>query len=367
MDAILYKYPTAVRDAVNGRPSLADMDLEEVAGSVLTELGIDPVEEGGGFALARALARQWRALAAKRDAARETADVAQCLSAVGLPAGTAAAIDFRLVHWVLDRATTGASRPDEALAAAAAAVIHASAPEAAAPLDPSLVEIAAAVAEGTRQTQEESSSASGSATMVVMNVRMVWGMMGEILRGMGDVNVHVTDSQKCTAEAVAEVGKTAARIDQLAEAVARIAATAQLIKGIAHQTNLLALNATIEAARAGEAGKGFSVVAVEVKNLAKQTARATEDIATNLGTIREAAGHVAESVDVVNGSFNQIHALVDDMAASVAEYGNSLETISSFTRDAAGSVEGIIETLDRIAEIANTTGEKVAVLQDAIH
>ena len=324
-----------------------------------------------GSALADALAGQWRGLAAGTDVEDLSAALATALLAAGLGSETAVALNFRMVGRVLDR-VDGPSLADAqianavALAAVEATIAALSAAGHADRRRDGLADTADAVVEGARQTEEQSSAASGAASMVVMNVRMVSGMMGEVARGMGVIGGQVAESQGCAGRAMAEANKTCDRLGQLAEAVVQIASTAELIRRIAKQTNLLALNATIEAARAGEAGRGFSVVAGEVKDLAKQTARATEGISSQLETIREASQHVAESVSVVHDSFDGIQEMVDRIASSLGDQVNCVTTITSYAQEAAESVESIAETLDRVAAFAVTTVERVTLLREAI-
>ncbi|TAN44186.1 MAG: hypothetical protein EPN26_16915 [Rhodospirillales bacterium] len=218
------------------------------------------------------------------------------------------------------------------------------------------------IVDGAKHTSDEAGTASGNASMVVMNVRMVTGMMGEVARGMDDINARVAKSRESADEAIAESGRTNQRITQLTATVSQIASVAKLIKEIAHHTNLLALNATIEAARAGDAGRGFAVVAKEVKDLASQTAKATEEINLQLATINDATNQVVRSVSVVNESFSTIHQLVDGISGSVQNQSQLFETIRSCSNEAADSVEEIAGTLDRIVEFASTTAEKAGVL-----
>src|SRR5207248_6444340 len=117
---------------------------------------------------------------------------------------------------------------------------------------------------------------------------------------IGEISAQANKSTEVAERAVSEARRTASTMEQLGGAATRIGEVISLIQAIAGQTNLLALNATIEAARAGDAGRGFAVVASEVKSLASQTAKATEEVASQIGEIQSAAGEAAQAIEQVN-------------------------------------------------------------------
>jgi len=209
------------------------------------------------------------------------------------------------------------------------------------------------------QTEQELTAASSSASSVVMNVRMVHGMMGEIARAFSEVGSHVNEAQQKIVQAAAESDKTLDRASALSSAVDQIASTADLIDRIANETNMLALNAAIEAARAGELGKGFAVVASEVKSLSKQTAQATEGVHKQLATIRQANREVIAVVGVLNENLSGIQTQVDAVSAAVGECNASLGTVTKLVKEAADNVEGIAGTLDRIAAAAHSASKGI--------
>lgn len=222
----------------------------------------------------------------------------------------------------------------------------------------SVIELVREVVCGARQTTEDSAAASNTASMVVMNVRMVSGMMGEMVRGISEIKTCVQQSQEAAARAVAQSSQTSERIELLTRALDQIALTAKLIDNIAQETNMLSLNAAIEAARAGQAGKGFAVVAGEVKALSKQTSKATEDINQQLRSIRQANSELATSVAAVNQDFATIQTAVAGVTTAVGEYDGSLKTITEYAQQAADSVEGIASILDHTAAAARAIVEK---------
>ncbi len=209
------------------------------------------------------------------------------------------------------------------------------------------------------QAEMESAGASSTASGVLMNVRLVSGMMGEILRVMSEVKGRVEESQGRTVQAAAATQRAVERAKSLKGIVDQISVTAALINRIAQATNMLALNATIEAARAGEAGQGFAVVASEVKELSRQTARATEDVNKHLASIHAANREVMASASEVKENLTAVQALVSGVAAAAVEQRNSFDSVTNFAKEAADSVEGIVGVLDRIAATAHGMAEKV--------
>jgi len=213
--------------------------------------------------------------------------------------------------------------------------------------------------EEANQTETDASAASSTVSGVLMNVRMVSGMMGEVLRSMGEVKERVEESQQRAAHAAAATETAVQRVGSLTRIVDQISVTAGLINRIAQATNMLALNATIEAARAGEAGRGFAVVASEVKELSKQTAQATEDVNKHLALIREANREVMTSAAAVNENLAAVQDLVAKVASAAVEQSQSLDTVTNFAKEAANSVEGVVGALERITATAHNMTEKV--------
>ena len=193
--------------------------------------------------------------------------------------------------------------------------------------------------------QGEVSSAAGSADGVVMNVRMVGAMIGQIQHGLQDAAAGTSASSTAAEKALSGVEATDARLRHLAELGEQIGMIVKVISNIAKQTNMLALNAQIEAARAGEQGRGFAVVAQEVKTLARETAGAAEEIDRRIEAIHHATEEAAESMRQTHESVVRVHGLVGTVATSVAEQKSLVDTVQTYVEEAAQSVEDIAKAI----------------------
>jgi len=155
------------------------------------------------------------------------------------------------------------------------------------------------------------------------------------------------------------------RISELAEATDRIGDITRLITDIAEQTNLLALNATIEAARAGNAGKGFAVVALEVKNLANQTASATDEIASQIRLVQQQTADAVQAIDAITSIINDIDDVNGDVAAAVVDQTTASAEIASNLSQVSISTADVNRTLKTINTGAGRAGESARAMLDA--
>ena len=181
------------------------------------------------------------------------------------------------------------------------------------------------------------------------NVTAAAGSVEELAASIGEIAEQATRSTEVAGRAVKDARRTVHTMSELGQAATRIGEVVGLIQAIAGQTNLLALNATIEAARAGEAGRGFAVVASEVKSLAGQTAKATEEIAGQVGAIQTAVADAAQAIEQVNHIIAEISTIASTVATTVEEQNRAVAEIAEGVHRASGEAQGGAEAMGRVA------------------
>ena len=208
-----------------------------------------------------------------------------------------------------------------------------------------------------RTAERRVGTASGNVTSAASSVE-------ELAASIGEIAGQAHRSTEVASRAVTEARRTVGTMSKLGDAATRIGEVVGLIQAIAGQTNLLALNATIEAARAGEAGRGFAVVASEVKSLAGQTAKATEEIAAQVGSIQSAVADAAEAIEQVNGIIDEISAIASTVAVTVEEQNRAVAEITEGVNRASTEAKSGAEAMSRVAGASTDARATAASVKD---
>ncbi len=213
---------------------------------------------------------------------------------------------------------------------------------------------AGTLANAAETTQKLSSNVGGASESASSNVQSVAAATEQLGASVVEISRQVHESSQIADEAVKQAEETDQRITALSQAASRIGDVVKLITAIAEQTNLLALNATIEAARAGEAGKGFAVVAAEVKSLANQTAKATEEIGSQITNMQAATEESVASIKGIGATIKRVSEIAVAIAGSVEEQTAATQEI---TRNVHQAAESTAQVAANIADVAGRAGE----------
>ena len=205
-------------------------------------------------------------------------------------------------------------------------------------------------------TQALAGTVAAASEEASTNVQSVASATEEMTSSVNEISRQVQESAKIAGEAVKQAEQTDARITELSQAAGRIGDVVKMITAIAEQTNLLALNATIEAARAGEAGRGFAVVASEVKALAAQTAKATEEISTQIASMQTATEDSVGAIKAISTTIGRISEISSAIAAAVEEQGAATSEISRNVGEAAKGTAMVASNITDVNRGAGETG-----------
>ncbi|MGZ5924374.1 MAG: methyl-accepting chemotaxis protein, partial [Rhizomicrobium sp.] len=209
-------------------------------------------------------------------------------------------------------------------------------------------------------TQDLSGAVAAASEQASANVQSVASATEEMTASVNEISRQVQESSRIAGDAVNQAQQTDARINELSQAAGRIGDVVKLITAIAEQTNLLALNATIEAARAGEAGRGFAVVASEVKALAAQTAKATEEISTQIAGMQTATQDSVAAIKEIGGTIGRISDIASTIAAAVEEQGAATQEIGRNVGEAAKGTGQVATSITDVNRGAAETGSASA-------
>jgi methyl-accepting chemotaxis protein len=215
----------------------------------------------------------------------------------------------------------------------------------------------------------DSKIAESKASAASRNVTAAASAVEELATSIGHIASEATRSTDVAARAVSEAQQSAQTMNDLGEAASRIGRVVELIHAIAGQTNLLALNATIEAARAGEFGRGFAVVASEVKSLAAQTAKATDEIANQIGAIQQAVLGSTQGIDQVNAVIAEMSSIASSISMTMENQHSAVASIAEGVSQASLAAQTGAEAMGQVAKastIARTTASDVKSLAQTL-
>jgi len=210
------------------------------------------------------------------------------------------------------------------------------------------------------QTNRQSTASAAAAEQTTANVQTVAVATEEMAASIQEIGRQISQSTTITTQATRQAQETANKVSGLAAATDRIGEVVKLIQDIASQTNLLALNATIEAARAGEAGKGFAVVASEVKQLANQTAKATEEIAQHIAGVQSATQVTVSAIGAIGQTITTINQITSTIAAAIEEQTATTGEIARNVQQAAQGTQEVSVNVLQVNQAATQTGAAAA-------
>ncbi len=207
-----------------------------------------------------------------------------------------------------------------------------------------------------QETSRRATSVAAASTQASTNVETVAAATEELSSSVGEISRRVGEAAQISEKAVEESRRTGKTVEQLSASSVKIDEVVSLINQIASQTNLLALNATIEAARAGEAGKGFAVVASEVKGLANQTAKATDEISSQIKAVQLETNNAVGAIRSISEIIEQVRNISTNIAAAVEEQGTTTKDIARNIQQASQGTQEVSVNIATVTDDANQTG-----------
>jgi methyl-accepting chemotaxis protein len=219
-----------------------------------------------------------------------------------------------------------------------------------------LTEVAGRMNSAAELVNEQSVTVASASEEATINVQTVAEAAERMIGSIESIDGQITESTSITSAAVEEIQRANETVHRLSAAADKIGEVVHLIREIADQTNLLALNATIEAARAGDAGKGFSVVASEVKNLANQTANATQEIGGQIDDMQSATGEAVRVISQVGETIGRVNTIAIEIAEAMREQNQTTREIANNVAEAATGTQDVSRSITSVAQAADETG-----------
>ncbi len=344
----------------NGRFDESYMQGVRAIGLIHNKIGLEPRWYIGGYAF---VLRQLHALIVKTSS-RKADHVTRVLEAVD----SAVMLDIDMVISVYQEAMLieRGERQEKIKAAVAEFDIQM---KRAIETVSGFASIVQTAANGLATNADEASRQSGmvatASEEASMNVQTVASAAEQLSSSIAEIGRQVAQSTKIAGHAVVQAEQTNKTVQGLTTAAQKIGEVVNLIQDIASQTNLLALNATIEAARAGEAGKGFAVVAAEVKNLATQTAKATEEIGEQINSIQQATKLSVGAIQEIGSTIVSVNEIATAIASAVDEQSAATKEIARNVQQAASGTQQVSSNIVGVNRAANETGERAAAMLNA--
>ena len=350
---VMAEHVNAVVDSVRAGSDAATVSAAEVAATAKRVLVLAAVLAAAlGVALARLITRSVTAPVSAIGAAL----AALAAGNLTRPTGVDSRDELGQMAAALDTATASMRQAVAAMAESATTLSGSS---------EELSAVSRQIAASAEETSAQSDRVSAAAGQVSSNVQTVSAGAEEMGAAIREISHNTTEAARVGASAVQVAETATATVAKLGQSSAEIGDVVKVITSIAEQTNLLALNATIEAARAGEAGKGFAVVAHEVKELAQETAKATEDISRRVGTIQADTGSAVQAIEEITAIIGRINDFQNTIASAVEEQSATTNEMSRNVTEAATGAGDIAGTIVGVATAAQTTSEGVADSQRA--